>query len=281
MMKLKATWAPFPHEYSSCSSFKPKNFQWDKNEGIATVWIDRNILNYKGNKDKNYGWLCESSEILPDVKNHLIRNTESLKNHFIKIFTCDYEIINRDPNFFLFNPPGSNLPWTPIDNLRIPDKSKLCSMICSPKDVTSGHKLRLNVAKQLINEIDLSGGAHGTPRSGSGIGPNGDWWRSKEDSLSDYMFSIVFENASYTNYFTEKITDCFALGVIPIYWGSPNIGETFNEKGIIKWDTNFKISDLSKELYESKMEYIIDNLERVKSLESADDLIFNKISING
>ena len=52
-----------------------------------------------------------------------------------------------------------------------------------------------------------------------------------EDKLgfqSGFKFSIAFENTSYPGYATEKIVDSFAAGTIPIYWGDPRIGETFN-----------------------------------------------------
>jgi hypothetical protein len=275
MNKLKTNWAPFPFEYSSCSKFKPKNFEWSNSEGDFTVWIDNKIMEHKGLPDNNIGWFCESSEILPNLKDYL--KTNNLKNNFKKIFTCDHEIISWDPSFYIFNPPGSNSPWTEFKDFQIPEKSKICSMICSSKDMTTGHKLRLDVANSLRSKIDLYGGSHGSQRIGNGIGPRGDWWRSKEEALSPYMFSIVFENAKYPKYYTEKITDCFALGVIPIYWGTDLIDEDFNPNGIIKWDSSFDVSVLNAELYESKIEAIKENLDRVKKLSFADDNLYNSI----
>jgi hypothetical protein len=277
MNKLKTNWAPFPLEYSSCSKFKPRDFQWSNSEGIANVYIDNQIINYKGGSGNNFGWFCESSEILPDLKRFIISNVPLLRTRFINIFTCDDEIIRIDPGFFKYNPPGSNFPWTHIDSFMIPEKTKMCSMICSPKGMTTGHKLRIQVASDLKDKIDLYGGVHGSPRIGEGIGPNGDWWRSKEEALAPYMFSLVFENANYPKYYTEKITDCFSLGVIPIYYGTDLISEDFNENGIIKWTPDFNLSLLSKELYDSKMEYVLDNLERVKNLKFADDQLYNSL----
>lgn len=277
MNKLKASWSPFPIEYSSCSSLKPKTFEWSNTEGIATVWIDNNILNHTGSPEGNFGWFCESSEVLPYLKKELIQNYQRYKNHFTAIFTCDHEIIAKDPSFFIFNPPGSNMPWTKPDRYRIPEKNKICSMIASSKNMTTGHRMRIEIASAYKNLIDIFGGAAGTNRIGMGIGPNGDWWRSKEEALAPYMFSIVIENASYPNYYTEKITDCFALGVIPIYWGSPNIGDDFNTDGIIQWYDGFDPKSLTRELYESKLVSVLDNLERVKNLEFSDDMLFNSI----
>jgi hypothetical protein len=278
MKKLKTNWAPFPYEYSSCSNFKPEDFEWSRTEGIANIAIDHQIMSHNFPlSEKNFGWFCESSEILPELKEYLKSNTSTLRRKFKNIFTADQEIILWDPSFFIFNPPGSNLPWTPKSNYRIPEKSKVCSMICSSKSMTSGHKMRLAIAEKHYGIFDLFGGAYGSSRIGSGLGPNGDWWRSKEEALAPYMFSIVFENAKVDKYYTEKITDCFALGVIPIYWGTDKISEDFNPGGIIKWEDNFDFSSLTRDLYDSKISYIKENLERVKELKSADSQIFNKI----
>lgn len=279
MTKLKTDWAPFPIEFSSCSNLKPKEFEWSRSEGIATVWIDTSIPNHQGTPKGNFGWFCESSEVIPSLKSQLLNQTDKFKRHFQHIFTCDSELINRGSGFYLFNPPGSNLPWTKPEDFRIPEKTKLCSMISSPKDMTTGHKLRISVANSLRDKLDLFGGVAGSQRSGQGTGPSGDWWRSKEDLLAPYMFSVVIENASYSDYYTEKITDCFALGVIPIYWGSPLISDKFNKDGIIFWDNSFDPSSLSPDLYHSKLDAVKDNLERVRNLPSADDLLFRKIKM--
>jgi len=91
------------------------------------------------------------------------------------------------------------------------------------------------------------------------------------------MFSVVMENESVPNYYTEKVTDCFAVGTVPIYWGATNIGHRFDDRGIISLDDNFDIDSLSADLYESMKPYIQNNLETVRSLEMADDELANKI----
>ena len=49
-----------------------------------------------------------------------------------------------------------------------------------------------------------------------------------------YRFSIVIENSTETNYFSEKIVDCFMCHTIPIYWGCDNIETFFNTNGMIQ-----------------------------------------------
>ncbi len=41
--------------------------------------------------------------------------------------------------------------------------------------------------------------------------------------LKHYRFAIAYENSSESGYITEKLWDCFAAGVVPVYWGAPNI----------------------------------------------------------
>jgi hypothetical protein len=48
---------------------------------------------------------------------------------------------------------------------------------------------------------------------------------NKHEVIAKYKFAICFENMSYPGYVTEKIIDCFTVGVIPIYMGAPDIAE--------------------------------------------------------
>jgi hypothetical protein len=54
-----------------------------------------------------------------------------------------------------------------------------------------------------------------------------------KDIIFESMFSIVIENISEYDYFSEKIVDCFATMTIPIYFGCINISEYFDVTGII------------------------------------------------
>lgn len=261
---------PFPGP-SSCSYKSPSLFKWER-EGDTRVFIDHSIRHLREKtKYNDFGWFSESPELQSSVKEYLINNKELLKEYYINIFTFDQEIIDLDPDFFLWNPPGSNLPWTPEEDYGIHNKNKICSIINSGKDYASGHKFRNKLANIYSNCVDVYG---------SKIGPRWkeNWYKEKKDYLKDYMFSIVIENCQSPNYYTEKITDCFSLGVIPIYWGSEKVYSDFNPEGIIRYTENFTPDQLNKELYESKIDYVMDNLERVKKLQSADDLLYQSIS---
>lgn len=46
-------------------------------------------------------------------------------------------------------------------------------------------------------------------------------------------FGLAVENTMAPGYITEKITDVFAAGAIPIYWGAPDVALDFNPKAFV------------------------------------------------
>jgi len=92
------------------------------------------------------------------------------------------------------------------------------------------------------------------------------------------MFSIVIENARYPKYYTEKVTDCFATGTIPIYYGDKSICEDFDCNGIIFIDEKLDLSVLSPDLYHTKIKSVETNFNKVLQLNTADDCIFESIN---
>jgi hypothetical protein len=103
----------------------------------------------------------------------------------------------------------------------------------------------------------------------SELGTPGNWedWREhKINSFRPYQYSICFENTSRENYFSEKITDCILNKTIPIYWGCSNIGDFYNEEGIIRVsnvDEAIKIiNTLTPDYYSSKLKIIEENYNK-------------------
>lgn len=47
--------------------------------------------------------------------------------------------------------------------------------------------------------------------------------QNKLETISDYRFSICFENMVLPGYMTEKVVDCFVAGTVPLYLGAPDI----------------------------------------------------------
>ena len=51
--------------------------------------------------------------------------------------------------------------------------------------------------------------------------------------LSNYKFSLAFENSSTSGYCTEKLIQSFAAGTIPIYWGDYSLIDGYNIESFI------------------------------------------------
>ena len=279
MIHIQAVGAPFNISYSSCGTRSPKTFSWSNTENEIKVYMDSHLLHgLNGNKNnKKFGWFCESRIVKQSVFEHIKNNLNLYKESYNKLFTCDEELIKMDSNFFVFCFAGSNLPWTPEQEYGLHNKTKNISFLCSSNSMSDGHRYRISWAEKLKNRVDLYGGVCGSKKIGV-VGNQHYHHKRKTEAMNDYMFSVVIENDSYETYFTEKITDCFATGTIPVYWGTSDIGNYFNKDGIIELTPDFDFSSLTPELYNSKISAIRDNLERVKNMELADDVLFKLIT---
>ena len=89
------------------------------------------------------------------------------------------------------------------------------------------------------------------------------------------MFSVSIENDNSDTYFTEKLTDNFVMGTVPVYWGSRKVVDKyFDSRGVIFLEDDPTLSTLSKETYESMMPYIQKNFELALNIPIAEDYIF-------
>ena len=233
-------------------------------EGIS-LFTDDCLTNNSVDQVKSnskIGWLLETREVYPIRYEQF----EDYKNKFDFIITHDKKLLEQYPNDTKFSPFGGC--WIKDNNFHLHKKDKNISMIYSNKKAMKGHLLRHQVADK-FDIIDLFG--RGTPNP----------LEYKEDSLVDYRFSIVIENSKAENYFTEKLIDCLAVGTIPIYWGCPNIGEFFDPNGIISFNTIEELDNiiptLNDEFYNSKLEFVKQNLEKSKKYNKIEDWIYENI----
>ncbi|PIE55045.1 MAG: hypothetical protein CSA35_02860 [Dethiosulfovibrio peptidovorans] len=92
---------------------------------------------------------------------------------------------------------------------------------------------------------------------------------SKIQALSKYKFCFCYENArDIPGYITEKILDCFAAGVIPIYWGWGGVSKYIPEACFINRRDFQSMESLVQRLthftgeeYNAYMSHIMDFLE--------------------
>jgi hypothetical protein len=255
----------FSHDKYSVAGRESKFVEWDrglldKNKPTfyshnKIPYIDKNLTS----KENSYAILFESKSITPGT----YQEVESYIPKFNKVFTHNSEFLKKYDNCHWI--PGGGV-WIGgtygKGEIKMFEKTKLCSIVSSHKQMCDLHRYRLEIVNKVKNRgVDI-------------FGVNG--WQPINKSLEDYMFSIVVENHQDELYFTEKILNCFATGTIPIYLGAKNIKEKFNIDGIIQFNSINELEDLvlNKEVYLSKLEAIKDNFDRSQEYLSIEDYIY-------
>lgn len=142
-----------------------------------------------------------------------------------KVLTWDDDLIDNKKFFKMhypvLRPMDSNLPSF--------SGKKLCTQIsCNKK---SAHPDELYTARQrVITYFERHGGNdfefYGRGWAYSGFRNYRGEIANKHEMLKKYRFSFCYENIkNIKGYVTEKIFDCFAAGVVPVYLGASNIKE--------------------------------------------------------
>ena len=212
---------------------------------------------------KKYGWLIEPRWYNP-MTAEIKRNPQPYIDAYDAIFTHDKELLAIDPTFKFTFAQGSI-----IEEVGVFEKTKLVSCCCSDLTMSDGHKFRLDIAKQLeaSGQVDMYGKAF-------------KYIPKKIDALRDYMFSFAMENSVYESYFTEKLHDCLLTGTIPVYLGTPDIGDYYNLDGIIVMErdasgnVSFDSEVLTEEYYNDHLDAVKDNFERVFARQTVEDYIY-------
>lgn len=147
-----------------------------------------------------------------------------IQTSFGTIFTWDDDLVDNQ-KFFKFHYPA----LTPrISNIPPFEEKKFCVMISRrltsrhPKELYSKRKAAIQFfEKKPDGEFDLYGFYWKPGKYKNWKGP---LHSNKLEKLKEYKFSICYENmCDVKGYITEKIFDCFAAGVVPVYWGANNI----------------------------------------------------------
>lgn len=102
------------------------------------------------------------------------------------------------------------------------------------------------------------------PQEGDVILPN-----DNKLELFKSKFSIIIENSSDINYFSEKLIDCLLAKTIPLYWGCPNISDFFDKSGILCFHTVDELIQIINEIdfeefYNSHLDAIETNFNLAK-----------------
>jgi hypothetical protein len=92
----------------------------------------------------------------------------------------------------------------------------------------------------------------------------------KLSTLSNYKFSICFENCIYPGYITEKIFDCFFAGCIPVYCGAPDITDYVPKDLFIDFRDYKSYKELDEYMKNMTFEEYDEKINRIKEYLSSD-----------
>ncbi len=204
----------------------------------------------------------EYSEEMNSIYDMVFENS----NMFDRILTYDEKLLslpNAKLRFIMTKTFLSNEHATTDDYTQVYEKTKNISCVSSNKSFLKGHQVRLEMINHLLNSdcknyFDMFG--HGFQSIDT-----------KMPAMKDYRFSITIENAYIPNYASEKISDCFLTGTIPIYYGCPNISEYFDMNGIITFSTKEQLENIlihlnmnGEEEYNSRISSVVNNFHIAK-----------------
>ncbi len=269
MITLKLRDCNFLHNKTGTTTpfFTSPQITWDRsiNDTDITVYTDHclPLIDEMASSDvKAVAWLLEPEVIYPQSYQYIKSNFHK----FHAVATHDKTLSRVIPNAH-YVPYGTS--WIPKEHWGGSVKTKWMSLIASSKKATTGHRMRHRAAEAFKGAIDLFGSGYASIDL-------------KTPALAPYKYSIVAENCRSYGYFTEKLIDCFATKTIPIYWGSPEIGEWFDDEGIIKFDTIGDLTVILKDIanegfYDSRKEAIENNLRVATEYTTAENRLYNLI----
>lgn len=246
------------------------NYEYDGVSVFIDKCFDEEHLSIVSKIKSKYklAWMHEP-RALNDLTDIRYKTLELMMSEFNYIMTYDEYLLDTYPEKCIFT--ADNGIWIQDENIKLWDKTKLMSMIYSWKNWTEGHRLRHQIANMNIVGLDLFGDGSKHPV------------KYKEEALKDYAFSITIENSRSKYYFTEKLLDCFAVGTVPIYWGCTNVGDFFDTRGILQFET---FDDLAKvfdeivnepNLYNLMYPFVLENFERAKEYIRYEDWIYKNV----
>lgn len=148
---------------------------------------------------------------------------------------CDYAITYDRINFLdrhVRRQVGTHKP--PLSDGIDYISRKFCNFVYSNSTRGKGCQIREDFCRKLAQykHVDCPGKVLNNMKDA--IEPRlGNWRAGKNAFISNYKFTIAFENDSSSGYITEKLRDPFEANSIPIYWGAPDVAIDFNPKSFI------------------------------------------------
>ena len=248
------------HAAGENSDVAPKHFEWCREtcNSLTTFYTDAHLLEaVQDFRPRKIALLIEP----PSHSNTHYEIAVRYRESFHAILTHDARLLSLGDTRFKFYPFGGS--WIDRAKWGAHPKTKLICMIASKKKSAPGHRVRHEIARRFM--IDLYG---------TGYEP----FDSKADILRDYQYAVVVEPIRMDYFFSEKLVDALSMGVVPIYYGAPSVGEFFYEKGIIPFKTIAELEEILRSIdpvdYASRLEAVKANVEKCAEYAVPEDWMF-------
>ena len=204
-------------------------YSWLNNkEGDIHIFENEEIMNHENFKGIKIAYLRESPAIYdytsqhgtPHIHKWAIERQKEF-DYFFSCFNYLEEIVGKKR--FRYVPVGGSR--IKLENYGLYEKQRNISIVASFKKWTTGHRLRHEVIEEIgVEKVDVYGNGY------NNLIDEYDSKFGKIIAIAPYRYSFAIINTDENDYFTDIIIDCFAVGTIPIFWGTPNIKNYFNMK---------------------------------------------------
>lgn len=193
--------------------------EWRRSGKRAVAWL----LEPLALNEQLYSWVRSNAHLFYAVLSHDVD------------YFAGYAPSQDHPSFVPNAQRPSNYLWVPFGGCWVPkshwrdggvEMPMGINIIASTKNFTKGHQMR-HAAIAAARDMRLP-----LEAVGSGYQPFG-----QVTEVTNLRYQVVIENDMRNGYFTEKLLNCFARGVVPIYWGCPDLEKYgFSESGVIRFD---------------------------------------------
>jgi hypothetical protein len=217
----------------------------------------------------------------PFMKQNFKRKNEIL---YGRILTWNTSIADNK-KYFHFHVPISlvSIPWVPLEDRRFLVNISINKSTRDPRELYSERIKTCRLAERLFpDDFDFFGIGWNQPLSL----PEKlniikyTYFRSYRGSVEDkyevlrnYKFCLCYENKrDAPGLISEKIFDCFQCGVIPIYWGAPNVTDFIPEETMI-WRERFSSNeDMLKYVRGISVDETKDKIEAISMFLKSDSM---------
>jgi hypothetical protein len=228
--------------------------QWDRikftfdpiDECDFLIIINRSLTSFRIKVPSENIWA-----IIQEPPTEVFKNLHYGPSEAKKVFTTDTTLRG---NRYLHSQPA--IPWLieynydTLVKMDVPTKTRSISCITSNKSFLKGHQSRLSFLNSIRDQISFDLYGYGFKEI-----------KNKSEGLINYKYSIAIENYRNSNYWSEKISDCFLSFTMPVYYGCNTITNFFPPESIIQIDIGNpteSIETIQESIFNKKWDKYID-----------------------